>query len=61
MNTTTQENHLRQRPQYGGNSITESESPIDDLFEIYLNSGLSWSDAWDAALWEYTHGFNAAR
>lgn len=62
MNTTQQENHhYRTRtPQFGGNSVTESESPITQLFHRYVEAGLQNSDAWDAALADYAHGFNTA-
>jgi hypothetical protein len=59
MNTTRQ-NQRAYAPQFGGNSITESESLITLLFETYLDAGLPLSDAWDAALADYAHGFNAA-
>ena len=57
---TTQENPKTYTPQFGGNSITESESLIDLLFETYLDAGLRQADAWDAALADYTNGFSTA-
>jgi len=56
MNTTTE--HRTYRPQFGGNSITESESLIHLLFETYLDAGLRPADAWDAALADFAHAFN---
>lgn len=63
MNTPTipiEMNRQRYTPQFGGNSVTESESLITLLFETYLDAGLRQSDAWDAALADYVHGFNDA-
>lgn len=60
MNTTKQDNDKIRAPQYGGNSVTESESLLAQLFHRYLEAGLQSSDAWDAALADYAHGFNAA-
>ena len=61
MNTIQQnENHRPRTSQFGGNSVTESESPITQLFHRYLEAGLKNCDAWDAALADYAHGFNAA-
>jgi len=61
MNTTQQDNHHRTRiPQFGGNSVTESESLLAQLFHLYLDAGLPNTDAWDAALADYAHGFNTA-
>ena len=57
---TTQEKPRTYTPQFGGNSITESESLIDLLFETYLDAGLRQTDAWDAALADYTNGFSTA-
>jgi hypothetical protein len=60
MNTTKQDNDKTHAPQYGGNSVTESESLLAQLFHRYLEAGLQNSDAWDAALADYAHGFNTA-
>lgn len=57
MNTTIQPQRAY-APQFGGNSITESESLIVLLFETYREAGLTLSDAWDAALADYAHAFN---
>ena len=62
MNTTItlQDNQHRYRPQFGGNSVTESENPLARLYETYREAGLALSDAWDAALADYAQEFNAA-
>lgn len=61
MNTTQQDNKYRTRAlQFGGNSVTESESLLTQLFHQYLEAGLREGDAWDAALADYAHGFNTA-
>ena len=61
MNNTIEKERPRQTytPQFGGNSVTESVSLIDLLFEAYLDAGLRHTDAWDAALADYSHGFGA--
>jgi hypothetical protein len=61
MNTTTlQKNPQTRAPQFGGNSVTESESLLTLLFHRYQEAGLQSGDAWDAALADYAHGFNTA-
>ncbi|HWB60091.1 MAG TPA: hypothetical protein VG733_11410 [Chthoniobacteraceae bacterium] len=60
MNTTTHDRQTTRTPQFGGNSVTESESLITLLFQRYLEAGLKHTDAWDAALADYTHGFDNA-
>ena len=57
---TKQDNERHQRPQFGGNSVTESESLLTQLFHRYQEAGLQNGDAWDAALADYAHGFNTA-
>lgn len=60
MNATQHDTQTTDAPQFGGNSVTESESLITLLFHRYLEAGLKNGDAWDAALADYTHGFNTA-
>jgi hypothetical protein len=60
MTTTPQNNQPTYRPQFGGNSVTESESLLTLLFHRYLEAGLPDGDAWDAALADYAHGFISA-
>lgn len=60
MNTIPHENQKKRTPQFGGNSVTESESLIALLFHRYLEAGLKSGDAWDAALADYTNGFGSA-
>jgi len=63
MNTTTttqNDNTTRREPQFGGNSITESESLLTLLAHRYREAGLQSGDAWDAALADYANGFNTA-
>jgi len=60
MKTKERETQETYTPQFGGNSVTESESLIDLLFETYLEAGLRQADAWDAALADYSHAFGAA-
>ncbi len=61
MNTTTLQNTQQTRPlQFGGNSVTESESLLTQLFHRYQEAGLQSGDAWDAALADYANGFNTA-
>ena len=55
---TIQENERTYTPQFGGNSVTESVNLILELFETYLDAGLSHGDAWDAAVADYTHSFS---
>ncbi len=60
MNTNTIERERPAQtytPQFGGNSVTESVSLIDLLFETYLDAGLHQADAWDAALADFSQGF----
>jgi hypothetical protein len=61
MNTTPkdQQHHTR-TPQFGGNSVTESESLLTQLFHRYQEAGLQSGDAWDAALADFAHGFDTA-
>ncbi len=59
MKTIERETTQKYIPQFGGNSVTESVSLIDLLFETYLDAGLRQTDAWDAALADYSNGFGA--
>ena len=59
MKTIERETRHNYIPQFGGNSVTESESLIDLLFETYIEAGLRQTDAWDAAMADYSHGFGA--
>ena len=56
----TQDKQRTYTPQFGGNSVTESESLIMLLFETYIDAGLAHGDAWDAALADYAHSFSHA-